>query len=369
MAYEDIITLANRTLRDIWINIPVLATDDYVCRLARLLAYGEPGDKSNSPCNPTAPGSGTVPPLTTYVNLYIEDANEEWNEQFPQFNELFCYANGMPTGSWGHTMCTNGTTSPSAYVAAQLLTPPWGPNGFFNMDPYGKTFGVQMLTTYRNKMIFRQVFQTAGRPLPINILSMRSGDYDGCNYDHCYYVRQFWNQNYPELPFDAVAYAPYLSPSCVVAPVDPTVCPNGIDTTVDQVFADISNAWYDPNFGMKQEIIGDMAQGMAMGVPVAFYEGGLSWAGDDTTLQNNATEDPRAKQWTLTYLNEMAQVAPFGIGPGKLMVFNWFSYADGWSQFGNWGALTNQADCTGNDIYKQRWLGIMSYVGQTICTP
>jgi hypothetical protein len=63
VAWESVIELANETGKDLWINIPVAATDDYVTKLARLLK-----------------GS-----LNARLNVYVEDSNEVWNYGFPQY--------------------------------------------------------------------------------------------------------------------------------------------------------------------------------------------------------------------------------------------------------------------------------------------
>jgi hypothetical protein len=62
VAWEDVIALANRLDKDIWINVPDQADDDYVRQLARLLkATLHPG-----------------------VRVYVEHSNELWNSQFRQ---------------------------------------------------------------------------------------------------------------------------------------------------------------------------------------------------------------------------------------------------------------------------------------------
>jgi hypothetical protein len=64
VAWEYVIELAKLTGKDIWINIPIAASDDYVKNLAQLL-------KDN------------LPPTT---NIYIEHSNEVWNWGFPQYS-------------------------------------------------------------------------------------------------------------------------------------------------------------------------------------------------------------------------------------------------------------------------------------------
>ena len=59
VAYEHLVALSNATQKDLWINVPHLATDDFVQRLARLIRFGSDGT------NPyTSPQASPVwPPL------------------------------------------------------------------------------------------------------------------------------------------------------------------------------------------------------------------------------------------------------------------------------------------------------------------
>jgi hypothetical protein len=63
IAWEYIIELANQTGKDLWINIPVAATDDYVEQLAHMLKRD----------------------LKPNLKVYIEHSNEVWNFGFPQY--------------------------------------------------------------------------------------------------------------------------------------------------------------------------------------------------------------------------------------------------------------------------------------------
>ncbi|NOK58826.1 MAG: hypothetical protein GFH27_549301n146 [Chloroflexi bacterium AL-W] len=63
-AWEYVIALANETGKDIWINIPHQASDDYVRQLAQLLKVG----------------------LNPEIAVYVEYSNEVWNWQFDQAN-------------------------------------------------------------------------------------------------------------------------------------------------------------------------------------------------------------------------------------------------------------------------------------------
>ena len=63
VAWEYVVELANRTGKDLWINIPVAATDDYITQLARMLKRD----------------------LKPTLNIYVEHSNEVWNFGFPQY--------------------------------------------------------------------------------------------------------------------------------------------------------------------------------------------------------------------------------------------------------------------------------------------
>ncbi len=63
--WEHIIELANVTGKDLWVNIPALADDDYVLNLARLF---------KATLNPSS-------------KIYVEYSNEVWNSQFQQFRQ------------------------------------------------------------------------------------------------------------------------------------------------------------------------------------------------------------------------------------------------------------------------------------------
>lgn len=77
-AWEHLILLANQTQKDLWINIPYHATDEYITRLAQLFRYGSDG------VNPYAApqANPTYPPLAPNLKLYVEFANELWNSAY-----------------------------------------------------------------------------------------------------------------------------------------------------------------------------------------------------------------------------------------------------------------------------------------------
>ena len=81
-AWEYAVRLANETNTDMWICVPVAATDDYIAKLAQLIRYGSDGT------NPyTSPEANPVwAPLNPGLKVYVEFSNEVWNTAgaFPQ---------------------------------------------------------------------------------------------------------------------------------------------------------------------------------------------------------------------------------------------------------------------------------------------
>ena len=75
VAVEHQIQLANALHSDCWINIPVLADDDYVQKVALALRYGTDGTNPYT----SQQASPVYPPLDPSLRVYLEYANEIWN--------------------------------------------------------------------------------------------------------------------------------------------------------------------------------------------------------------------------------------------------------------------------------------------------
>jgi len=77
---EYLVALANETGKDVWINIPVGVDDDYVTKLAQLLAFGSDGTNAYT----SAQTNPAYPPLNTNLKVYLEYGNELWNGAYNQ---------------------------------------------------------------------------------------------------------------------------------------------------------------------------------------------------------------------------------------------------------------------------------------------
>ncbi|MGI4788966.1 MAG: hypothetical protein ACRYFS_08955 [Janthinobacterium lividum] len=93
VAWEYVIALANESGKDIWINIPVSASDDYIKNLAVLLK------------TTLRPG----------IHVYVEHSNEVWNFGFPQYiyNKLAAIDEVKAGGS---TLNNDGSTDQEVWA-------------------------------------------------------------------------------------------------------------------------------------------------------------------------------------------------------------------------------------------------------------
>jgi hypothetical protein len=97
-SWELLVALANATGRDIWLNVPARADDDYITKLAQLVRYGSDG---NLPY--TSPQANPAyAPLNAGLKVYVEYGNEIWNSGpgFQGFGWALALANtwkGDPT--------------------------------------------------------------------------------------------------------------------------------------------------------------------------------------------------------------------------------------------------------------------------------
>lgn len=74
-SWELMVLLANATGRDLWINVPVKANDQYIDKLAKLIKYGSDGNEPYT----TTQAQPKYPPLRSDLKVYVEYGNEIWN--------------------------------------------------------------------------------------------------------------------------------------------------------------------------------------------------------------------------------------------------------------------------------------------------
>jgi hypothetical protein len=90
--WEVLIALANQSHTDLYINIPILASLDYLQKLANLCRYGSDGTNPYT----SAQTNPVWAPLNSTSKLYIEYGNELWNSAFcSSFNQDIGWANQL----------------------------------------------------------------------------------------------------------------------------------------------------------------------------------------------------------------------------------------------------------------------------------
>lgn len=151
--WELLVALANATGRDLWINVPVKANDDYLQKLAQLLRYGSDG------VNPytSAQASPVHPPLAPGLRVYVEYGNELWNSG---------------PGFWGF-----GWALDLARAVAGDTTHPIAYDGSLASDPY---LALRRWIAFRSAAIsltFRRVFGDSAMMTTVRpVLASQVGD-------------------------------------------------------------------------------------------------------------------------------------------------------------------------------------------------
>ncbi len=376
MAYEDIIALANITGKNIWINIPVRATDDYVCRMARLFRYGEPGDKTNSTCSLNAPSSATVGAVAINPNLqvHIEFSNEVWNGGFNQTTDLYCMANGSP--NLANQNCS--ITAPTSKTAiAAFLNPAlkWSTSATKDSSDI-RANQLTRLLEKRTSDIFKSVFADhAGQvKMMINIQSAWPQQaISGLDFIKASYGPLI---NY----FDALAVAPYFDlgdgdtgSEVMSSSVANTIAALKYGTlkynssvlkspNLSVALSDFpssftaANSYFNPNYygnGMlvANWIKNDLDVANSYGLPLVAYEGGQGLSGNVINSQAKMTvqSDPAMYDLYRQYYDLWDKIV------GRKQLFVHFSFAGSPSKYGSWGSLENAGDAG-----SQKWDAMMS---------
>lgn len=112
-AWEMLIAVANATDRDVWLNVPAKADNDYIQKLAQLVKYGSDGVNpyTSVQVNPV------YAPLKSTLKVYAEYGNEIWNSG-PGFNGfVWALADANANkGDAGHPIAYDGAIT-DQYIA------------------------------------------------------------------------------------------------------------------------------------------------------------------------------------------------------------------------------------------------------------
>ncbi len=275
IAWEYCIELANLLKKDLWINIPHKATDDYVLQLATLL--------HNS--------------IDTSIHVYVEYSNEVWNWSFQQ-------------AQWNLTQANIEATQPG------------NPLNYDNVND-------QYIWHYRRianrgkeiSDIFKNVFGAAEINKRIRVVyAVQVGWFDvgqrGIEFINNYYGA-------PKQFFYGLAVAPYFNTSAIDG--DNTATKDEVLTALQNDVVNIFSMY--GNWIMQYAAITHYYDLVYM-----CYEGGPDTFGpNNIEAKKAATKDPQMKTICTDYLNRWFMFGAEG-------QFNWFTAgAGGWdSQYGTW---------------------------------
>lgn len=278
--WEHVIALANQAQKDIWINIPVAADNDYVLQLARLL-------KST---------------LNANSKIYVEYSNEVWNSQFQQFatnrnlatKELY----DNPQSPLAHDGKTHVDVIGYRYIAKR---------GKEISDIFRGVYGDAAMMTKVRPVFASQVVRTYVAQLGLDFIDAVYGP--------------------PSRYFYAFAGAPYFNLGSLQQ-VDGLSVDAVLQAMSDSVTAMPRQAYFEKN----------VAFASWYGLPFFAYEAGADTFGPGSIAAKKAASlDPRLLDICKRYLSS------WYAGGGQMLMW-YTAGASNWdTQYGTWGLTTDLA--------------------------
>ena len=278
-AWEYGIMLANQTGKDIWINIPVRASDDYVKQLAQLLKSTLNKDRV----------------------VYVEYSNEVWNSIFPQSG--YDYEAAKAEVAAGNSPLNDGGKDPNTYYWAWKRV-------------------AKRLVEISN--IFKAVYAQDGarerpRSTPPSGPVLASQSARGIMLRLQLELIEKYYGRAPNKFIYGVAGAPYIGPDAKVDGRDDATAEELIDSTAD------SGMKWIKDVTLQYLIIARYYRLHAL-----CYEGGPGFVGEHSVdAKVAANRDPRIGKLIQDYL------AAWYANDGEL--FMYFDLAGGYSKYGCWG--------------------------------
>ncbi|WP_218032105.1 discoidin domain-containing protein [Dictyobacter kobayashii] len=289
-AWEYAIQLCNETGRDAYINVPALATDDYVTQLAQLFKYGSDtnGNVYTSPqANPVHA------PLNSNLHLYIEYSNEVWNGMFASFNQNYNAAQAEVAAG----------NSPLNYDG-ETGTYQWG----------WRRIGLRIKQI---SDIFRSVFGDSAMPPNASahirpLLEWQYGDAQGTADQPLNFLNNYYNnadgKQHVSNPHP-VNYFLWGGGGAAYTGVN-----NANASTIDDMYnSGFGDGTVNPSTGTVKT---DVQWARTYGLHDVAYEGGFQIGGDyANSLQKQANVDPRAQQLEVQTQTEFNQAG------GELLMY------------------------------------------------
>ncbi|HVX83468.1 MAG TPA: carbohydrate-binding protein [Phycisphaerae bacterium] len=273
-AWEYGIALGNTAKKDLWINVPVKASDDYVRQLAKLLKEKLDPDRV----------------------VYVEYSNEVWNSLFPQFGANFDAAKAEVAREGDSSLLSDHGKDNNPYywawkrVAQRLIQ---------IEQIFKEVWGAEAINTRIRPVL-------ASQSANAFMLQMQM-DFIAKNYGH------------PAGLIYGVAGAPYLGLSQKFS--------NDDSLTVDQIFKE---GVPDQMKWVKEVTTNYQVIARYYRVHNLCYEGGMGIEGEHSVdAKIAANRDPRIGGAIKNYFDQW-----YGLGGDLFMYFN---LAGPYGKYGNWG--------------------------------
>jgi len=270
-AWEYMVLLANTTGKDLWINVPLNADNDYITKLAQLMKYGSDGTTPYT----SAQTSPVWPGLNPNLHLYVEFSNEVWNTA------------GAFAGTENHTEAVAEVNAGGSPLNFDGDTNDWY---WAWRRPAEKT--VQIST------IFRSVWGDAAMMTTVRpVLESQLGYADGPLLQAMHLmVDYYYNPNQVSSPHPPNYYIYGLGGSAYYNPTD--------TSSVNQIFSTMAT-------GFASAVQNDVDYALPFGLRRIAYEGGpsLDSTGNSSQDANQAAAwaDSRMEQVIVTEQNAWSQ--------------------------------------------------------------
>jgi hypothetical protein len=309
--WEACIRLANTNAKDAWINVPCMATDDYVLKLARLFKFGSDASGNPYTSQQTTPVN---PPLGPNRRLYLEFSNEVWNGGFPQYNQNKNAAIAEVRAGGSNLALPGEIEGVHDYLWAMRRTA----KRLKQMrDIFASVYGEAAMNDVVRPVLADQVAWTETFKQALEFIERSYGP--------------------PKNYFYAVAGAPYFNMGNSDTATNLTK-----DQVLDALSASVTSY---KNRYQSPEIHKMVALGVYYGLGVLAYEGGPdTFGGNNLAAKKAAHLDPRMREICVRYLNDW-----YGYG-GEL--FMWFVCGAGnWDRpYGAWQLTNDMANQTAPKI-------------------
>ncbi|MDX2191090.1 MAG: hypothetical protein SFY32_14610, partial [Bacteroidota bacterium] len=284
VAYEYMVEIANVTGKDLWINIPVMADDNFITQLATLV-------KNN---------------LRPDRNVWLEYGNEIWNTGGGfygyQMNNLMA-ANRANSSAYWNNLLRNGSVR--GYDGGSLGTNcvQYGFPAACGFNAYSVAMRFQALRTKEISDIFGSVWGTSEINNRVRVLLGGQIGYGGKGYGYNIAEGLQWlreNGWEPKNSLHAIAGAPYFNLNGA-STTNTTAILNGMQQSVTDMFL-----CHNCNGPDGNQIEGFAGKAKEFGLKFIAYEGGpdLDYTTGWTSQKRDAKRNAQMKTICLDYWNK-----------------------------------------------------------------